>query len=198
MDIVLATKNKGKVKEVKELFEQTGFIIKTMDEVGCHIDVLEDGTTFLENALKKATEIFKITGGIVMSDDSGLEIDFLNKQPGVLSSRFLGEETPYEIKNNKILKLLANVPYEKRTARFVCCIAVALKDGSNFTVTETIEGYISEEVRGSGGFGYDPIFYIEQYKKTMSELDVYEKNKISHRGKALAKVRKKLEEDLHK
>ncbi len=122
---------------------------------------------------------------IVLSDDSGLEIDFLNKEPGVQSARFMGKDTPYEIKNDKILELLKDVPYEKRTARFVCVISCALEDGTVISKTGTMEGHIAFEQAGNGGFGYDPIFYLEEFDKTSSELTSSEKNKISHRGKAL-------------
>lgn len=190
-EIIFATKNKGKIKEINEIMlDKTNgnapFKIVSMEDYGVDIDVLEDGETFLDNSLKKAVEIMKATNRIVLSDDSGLEIDFLNKAPGVLSARFLGEDTSYDIKNNHILDLLKDVPYDKRTARFVCVISCAFPD-SDKTMSKTgiMEGHIATEIAGSGGFGYDPIFYLDEYKKTSAELTASEKNKISHRGQAL-------------
>ncbi len=192
-EIIFATKNKNKIKEINEiideLLKETGkekiFKVISMEDYGVSVDVVEDGETFTDNSVKKAVEINKVTNMIVLSDDSGLEIDFLNKEPGVHSARFMGVDTPYEIKNAKILDLLKDVPFEKRTARFVCVISCALNDGTVISKKATMEGHIANEQAGNGGFGYDPIFYLEDYKKTSSEITSSEKNKISHRGKAL-------------
>ena len=192
MDIIFATHNKGKAKEVQSSFLETNFNVKSLFDISCNVEVVEDGETFSDNALKKANEISAITNEIVIADDSGLEIDFLDKKPGVLSARFLGKETPQHIKNSKILEMLSEVPLESRSARFVCAMAVVLKDGTNFVVTETVEGFIAMNPSGTEGFGYDPIFYVPQYNKTMAELPLDVKNKISHRGKALITVKKQL------
>lgn len=183
MEIVFATTNKGKLKEIREII--TEHEILSLADINCNIDVVEDGTTFMENATKKALEIYKVTKKPTMSDDSGIEIDFLDKKPGVLSARFLGEDTPYEEKNAEILKMLKDVPTEKRTARFVCHIAFVMNENEIYHAEGTIEGIIANEIAGSSGFGYDPIFYVPEYKKTTAELSSAEKNEISHRGKAL-------------
>lgn len=184
--IIFATKNKGKIKEIQSILGNE-FDVLTMTEAGINIDVIEDGKTFEENAIKKAKEVMQISNCIVLADDSGLEIDYLNKAPGVYSSRYMGENTSYEIKNNKILELLKNVENEKRTARFVSVIAAVLPEPYNKIITTkgTIEGIIAHEIKGNNGFGYDPIFYVPEYKMTTAEMSMEEKNKISHRGKAL-------------
>ena len=187
-DIIFATKNKGKIKEIKNILGDK-FNIKSIEEVGIFDDVLEDGNTFEENAIKKATEIMKKTGEIVLADDSGLEIDFLNKAPGVYSSRYMGENTPYEIKNKKILELLKDVKKYDRTARFVSVIAMAMPNEKLIITKGILEGTIAYEMSGENGFGYDPIFYIPHLKKTSAELSLKEKNEISHRGKALYEMK---------
>ncbi len=192
-EIIFATKNKGKIKEIQAILGDK-FNVKSMEEVGIFDDILEDGKTFEENAIKKATEIMKKTGKIVLADDSGLEIDYLNKEPGVHSARYLGEDTPYNIKNAKILERLLNVSKEKRTARFVSVIALAMPEKEAITTKGTIEGYIHTEIKGENGFGYDPIFYIPHLEKTAAEITLEEKNKISHRGKALFKMKEILQE----
>lgn len=194
MKIIFATKNAGKVKEVKLMLEELDAEVVTMTEAGIDIDVDEDGKTFEENAIKKAKEIMQVSGCVVLSDDSGLEIDYLNKQPGVHSARFMGESTSYDIKNQKILEMLHGVPDEKRTARFVSVIAVAFPDGRIATTTGTIEGMIAHEAKGENGFGYDPIFYVPQFGINTAEMDIEQKNKISHRGKALRAMKEKLKE----
>ena len=163
-----------------------------MEEACVAVEVIEDGKTFTENAIKKATEISKITGKITMADDSGLEIDFLDKKPGVYSARYLGENTPYIEKNNHILHLMENVPEQKRSARFVCAIATAFPNGKIVTTQSTIEGLIAHEIKGENGFGYDPIFLVPEKGKTTAELSPEEKNAISHRGKALKKMKELL------
>ncbi len=191
-EIIFATKNKGKIKEIQAILGND-YIVKSMEEIGIDIDVIEDGKTFEENAIKKAVEIMKVTNKIVLADDSGLEIDYLNGEPGVYSARYMGEDTPYEIKNTKILELLNNVEENKRGARFVSVIALAMPQKQPVTTKGTIEGIIGYEIKGSNGFGYDPIFYIPELKKTCAELSLEEKNKISHRGKALEQMKKILE-----
>lgn len=187
-DIIFATKNKGKIKEIKNILGDK-FNVKSIEEVGIFDDILEDGNTFEENAIKKATEIMKKTGEIVLADDSGLEIDFLNKAPGVYSSRYMGENTPYEIKNKKILELLKDVKKDDRTARFVSVIAMAMPNEEPIITKGILEGTIAYEISGENGFGYDPIFYIPHLKKTSAELSLKEKNEISHRGKALYEMK---------
>ena len=191
--IILATKNKNKLVEVKAVLGKD-YEVLSMEDIGIDVDVEENGTTFEENAAIKAEAICKICGKPVMADDSGLEIDYLDKKPGVLSARFLGHDTSYDIKNAKILEMLEGVPEEKRTARFVCSIAVAFPDRETVVVRDTIEGIIGYESAGDNGFGYDPIFYIPELGKYSAELSLEEKNKISHRGKALRLMKQKLKE----
>lgn len=196
LEIIFATKNSGKIKEIQRLLGKN-FIIKSLEEAGIDIDIEEDGETFEENSLKKATEIMKITNKVVMADDSGLEIDFLDKAPGVYSARYMGEDTPYDVKNSKIIKLLQDVPKEKRTARFVSVVTTVFPNGDILTTKGTVEGFISTEIKGELGFGYDPIFYVEEKGKTMAELPLDEKNEISHRGKALSEMKNKIYEKLN-
>lgn len=194
MDIIFATKNKNKMKEIRLIMENTPFNIISMEDTGINIDIIEDGDTFEANAIKKASQISKLTGKIVLADDSGLEIDFLNKAPGVYSARYMSEDTSYDIKNAKILELMKDVPLEKRTARFVAVIAAAIPDSENTTITEraTLEGTISFEIKGQGGFGYDPILFVPEFNMTTAEMGIEQKNKISHRGKALNQMKSRL------
>ena len=190
--IVFATGNAGKVKEIQMIMEDTGMEIVSMKEAGIVVDIEENGTTYEENALIKAREVAKYTDAIVMADDSGLEVDYLNKEPGILSARYLGEDTSYRIKNQNLIERLEGVPDEKRTARFVCAIAAVLPDGKELTTRATIEGRIGYEEKGSHGFGYDPIFYVPEFGKTTAELTEEEKNRVSHRGKALRLMKEEL------
>lgn len=190
--IVFATGNAGKMKEIKAVFSDFDGEILSMKEAGVDCDIKEDGSTFEENALIKARAIHALTKGIVLADDSGLEIDYLNKEPGVYSARYLGEDTPYSVKNNNLIQRLEGVEQEKRSARFVCAIAAVLPDGTEKVLRRTIEGYIGYEERGENGFGYDPIFMVPEFNKTTAELTMEEKNKISHRGKALQAMREEL------
>ncbi len=190
--IVFATGNAGKVKEIQMIMEDTGMEIVSMKEAGIVVDIEENGTTYEENALIKAREVAKYTDAIVMADDSGLEVDYLNKEPGILSARYLGEDTSYRIKNQNLIERLESVPDEKRTARFVCAIAAVLPDGKELTTRATIEGRIGYEEKGSHGFGYDPIFYVPEFGKTTAELTEEEKNQVSHRGKALRLMKEEL------
>lgn len=190
--IIFATKNKGKIKEIKEIMKDTDFEIVSLEEAGINIDVEETGTTFEENALLKAQTIMKVSNEIVLADDSGLEVDYLNKEPGVYSSRYMGEDTPYDIKNNHIIKLLEGVEEKDRTARFVSVIAAAFPNGETITTRGTIEGIIGYKIDGENGFGYDPIFFVPEFNMTTARMSMEQKNKISHRGKALRAMKEKL------
>ena len=189
--IILASNNKDKVKEVKEILK--GYDIISMKEAGIDVDIEETVTTFEENALIKARAIMKLTGQITMADDSGLEIDYLNKAPGVYSARFMGHDTSYDIKNKALIQKLEGVKGSDRSGRFVCAIAVCFPDGREIVKRGTMEGLIAEEIKGDNGFGYDPIVYLPEYGKTSGELAPEEKNKISHRGKALALIKEELD-----
>lgn len=189
--IILASNNKDKVKEVKEILK--GYDIISMKEAGIDVDIEENGTTFEENALIKARAIMKLTGQITMADDSGIEIDYLNKAPGVYSARFMGHDTSYDIKNKALIQKLEGVKGSDRSGRFVCAIAVCFPDGSEIVKRGTMEGLIAEEIKGDNGFGYDPIVYLPEYGRTSGELAPEEKNKISHRGKALALIKEELD-----
>ena len=192
--IIFATGNENKMKEIRMILADLGMPILSMKEAGIVVDVEENGTTFEENALIKATEIAKMTENcIVLADDSGLEIDYLNKEPGIYSARYAGVDTSYDIKNQMLLDRLAGVPDEKRTARFVCAVAAAFPDGSTEVVRGTIEGIIGYEIAGENGFGYDPIFYLPEYGCTTAELAPEKKNELSHRGNALRTMRKIME-----
>ena len=187
--IIFATSNEGKMKEVRSILEDLGMEVLSMKEAGIKADVVEDGATFEENAVIKATEIQKICGEIVLADDSGLEVDYLNKEPGIYSARYMGEDTSYRIKNQSLIDRLEGVEDEKRTARFVCAIAAAFPDGTVEITRGTIEGRIGYEEKGENGFGYDPIFYVPEYECTTAELSPEQKNEVSHRGKALRKMK---------
>lgn len=198
--IIFATGNKNKMIEIRMILKDLGCRILSQKEAGIQADVVEDGTTFEENALIKATEIAKIAhampeykNAVVMADDSGLEIDYLNKEPGIYSARYMGEDTSYDIKNQTLLDRLDGVPDEKRTARFVCAIAAVLPDESTEVVRGTMEGIIGHEIAGSNGFGYDPIFFLPEYGCTSAEISPEKKNELSHRGEGLRKMRKILE-----
>lgn len=192
--IIFATGNAGKMKEIRMILADLGMPVVSMKEAGVSVEIEENGTSFEENAVIKARTIMEQTGEITMADDSGLEIDALNKEPGIYSARYMGEDTSYEIKNQNLIDRLQGVPEEKRTARFVCAVACAFPDGRVFTVTRTMEGIIAEESRGANGFGYDPIFYLPEKGCTSAEISAEEKNELSHRGKALRAMRQQLEE----
>lgn len=192
--IIFATGNAGKMKEIREILGDLGVEILSMKEAGIDVDVIEDGKTFEENAVIKATAISQCAicqehKDIVLADDSGLEVDYLNKEPGIYSARYMGEDTSYRIKNQNIIDRLAGVPDEKRTARFVCAIAAVLPDGKVYTTRGTIEGIIGYEERGENGFGYDPIFYLPEHGCTTAELSMEVKNSMSHRGNALRSLK---------
>ena len=189
--IIFATGNADKMKEIRKILADLDAEVVSMKEAGIQADIVEDGKTFEENAVIKATAISKLTGNgeIVLADDSGLEIDYLNKEPGIYSARYAGVDTSYDIKNQMLLDRLKGVPDEKRTARFVCAIAAAFPDGTVETVRGTIEGMIGYEIAGEHGFGYDPIFYVPEYGCTTAEMDPVQKNELSHRGRALRAMR---------
>ena len=190
--IVFATGNAGKIKEIRMIMEDTGMEVVSMKDAGITADIDENGKTYEENALIKARAVAAFTNDIVMADDSGLEIDYLNKEPGVYSARYMGEDTSYDIKNNNLIERLDGVPKEKRTARSVCAIAAVLPDGKEFVTRQTMEGYIGWEIAGTNGFGYDPIFYLDEYGCSSAELTPQQKNAISHRGKALRAMKEML------
>lgn len=191
--IVFATGNQGKLREIQEIMAGMDVEIISMKEAGICVDIVEDGKTFEENALIKAKAIARHTDAIVMADDSGLEIDYLNKEPGIYSARYLGEDTSYDIKNQALLDRMEGVPQEKRTARFVCAIAAVFPDGEEQVVRETMEGHIGYSIEGENGFGYDPIFFLEEYGCTSAAISPEEKNRISHRGKALQAMKQILQ-----
>lgn len=198
--IIFATGNAHKMVEIRMILADLGMEILSQKEAGIQADVVEDGSTFEENAMIKATEIAKIASqmpeyadAIVMADDSGLEIDYLNKEPGIYSARYMGEDTSYDIKNQALLDRLDGVEDAKRTARFVCAIAAAFPDGGTEAVRGTMEGIIGHEIVGENGFGYDPIFYLPEYGCTSAELAPEKKNELSHRGEGLRKMRAVIE-----
>jgi len=194
--LIFATGNAGKMREIRQIMADMPLEIKSMKEAGVTADIVEDGKTFEENALIKARAIHGMTGGIVLADDSGLEVDYMDKMPGIYSSRFMGEDTSYDIKNRAIIDALEKAEGEERSARFVCAIAAVLPDGSERVVRATMEGRIGYEITGENGFGYDPIFFLPEYGKTSAEISPEEKNAISHRGKALRLMREELKEAL--
>ena len=193
--IIFATGNQDKMREIREILADMDVEVVSMKEAGIHADIVEDGSTFEENAVIKAKTICELTGEITLADDSGLEVDYLDKAPGIYSARFMGEDTSYRIKNKAIIDKLAGVPDEKRTARFVCAIAAAFPDGKTITRRGTIEGIIGYEERGENGFGYDPIFFLPEYGKSTAELSPEEKNTISHRGNALRLIKEVINEN---
>lgn len=190
--VIFATGNQGKMKEIREILGDLDIELLSLKDAGIQADIVEDGKTFEENAQIKAKTICDLTGEIVLADDSGLEIDYLNKEPGIYSARYMGEDTSYRIKNANLIQRLGGVPDEQRTARFVCAIAAAFPDGTMKTVRAAMEGRIGYEERGENGFGYDPIFWLPEYGCTSAELSMEEKNKISHRGKALRLIKDEL------
>lgn len=193
--MIFATGNENKMKEIREILGALPLEILSMKEAGVSADIVEDGKTFEENALIKARAICKLAGEMVLADDSGLEIDYLNKEPGIYSARYMGEDTSYHIKNKSLIDRLEGVPDEKRTARFVCAIAAVFPDGKELVVRGTVEGIIGYEEKGENGFGYDPIFYLPERGCTTAELPPEEKNSISHRGNALRLMKELLEKE---
>lgn len=190
--IIFATGNKGKIKEIQMILADLGVEVLTMKEAGIVVDIEENGKTYEENALIKARAVAEYTDAIVMADDSGLEIEYLNNEPGIYSARYMGEDTSYTIKNTNLIERLNGVPDEERTARFVCAIAAVMPDGKEITTRGIIEGRIGYEEKGDNGFGYDPIFYVPRFGKTTAELSEEEKNQVSHRGNALMLMKEEL------
>lgn len=195
MKIIFATGNQNKMKEIRMILQDLGMEILSMKEAGISVDIEENGATFEENALIKASAIAEIPevktmNAIVLADDSGLEIDYLNKKPGIRSARYAGTDTSYLIKNNLLLSRMKGVPDEERTARFVCAIAAVFPNGEKEVVRGTMEGRVAYEIAGANGFGYDPIFYLPEFGCTSAELSPEKKNELSHRGKGLRMMRK--------
>ena len=202
--IIFATGNEGHMNHTREILDGLTFLgekvqILSMKEAGIDIDIIEDGTTFEENAMIKARAVAGAAKeAIVLADDSGLVIDYLNGEPGIYSARYLGKDTSYRVKNANLVQRLEGVPDEKRSARFVCAIAAVLPDGRELSTRGTIEGRIGYEEKGLNGFGFDPIFYVPEIGKYTAELSDEDKNRISHRGKALRAMREELEKELEK
>lgn len=192
--IIFATGNEGKMKEVRMIFTDMDLEPVSMKEAGIEANIVENGATFEENASIKARTIMELTGEMVLADDSGLEVDYLKGAPGVHSARYMGEDTPYTIKNNHLIELLKDAKEGERTARFVSAIACAFPDGEVITVRGTMEGIIGHEQKGSNGFGYDPIFYVPELGMTTAELPPEKKNEVSHRGRALRIMKERLKE----
>ena len=192
MRIIFATTNEGKMREIRMIMADLGVEILSMKEAGCSLDIVEDGNSFEENAIIKARAVAALSNDIVLADDSGLEVDYLNKEPGIYSARYLGEDTPYSVKNQAILDNLKDAKGDERSARFVCAIAAAFPDGRVVTTRGTIEGLIGFEEKGTNGFGYDPLLYVPEYGMTTGEMQPEMKNRISHRGKALQLMKEKL------
>lgn len=187
-EIIIATNNPGKVKDFKVMLEPKGFMVKSLADFPHIPDVEETGTTFEENALLKAEAVSTHLGKIVLADDSGLEVDALNGEPGVYSARYAGMDKDDRKNIQKVLERLQGIPEKKRTARFVCVLAVVDPAGERFTVRGTCEGTIAFEPVGDNGFGYDPIFYVEEKQRTMAQLSKEEKSEISHRGNAISQL----------
>ena len=195
--IIFATGNEGKMKEVRMILEDLGLPVLSLKDEGITADVEENGTTFEENAQIKAKAIMEMTGALVLADDSGLEVDALDKEPGIYSARYMGHDTSYHIKNQNIIDRLEGKVGEERSARFVCAIAAAFPDGRVLITRGTMEGQIGYEEKGENGFGYDPIFYLPEYQCYSAELSLEEKNKLSHRGKALRLMKERLHESFN-
>lgn len=190
--MIFATGNAGKMQEIRMILADVDVNVLSLKEAGIAADVEENGTTFAENALIKARAYAEKADCLVLADDSGLEIDYLNREPGVYSARYMGEDTSYHIKNQNLLDRMAGVPDDKRTARFVCAIAAVLPDGSERLTEGTIEGRIGYGEKGCNGFGYDPIFYVPECGCTSAEMSMEQKNAASHRGVALKKMKQVL------
>ena len=192
IEILFATSNAGKAKEVQAMFSDLDVDVKTLREEGIDVAIEENGQTFAENALIKAKAIAGMTDKIVLADDSGLVVDYLNGEPGIYSARYMGEDISYDIKNARILERMEGVPDDQRTARFVCAMAAIMPGGEVICTEGIMEGLIGYEMKGTNGFGYDPIFFLPEYGMTSSEISPEKKNEISHRGKALRKMQDEL------
>lgn len=191
--IIFATGNQDKLKEIREILKGLPYEIKSLKELGIDVPIDENGKTFEENAAIKVNTIMEATGKMVMADDSGLEVDYMGKKPGIHSARFLGEDTSYEVKNKYIIEQLKDAKGEERSARFICVIAFGRPGEPVVTKRGVMEGRIHTEIAGENGFGFDPIFYLPEYGMTSAQISPEEKNAISHRGKALRAMRKYLE-----
>lgn len=187
-EIIVATKNEGKIKEMKAIFANKDVQVKSLLDYPSIPDIEETGETFAENAKIKAQAIANVFQRPVIADDSGLIVDALDGAPGVYSARYAGEEKNDEKNNEKLLRELQNVSEQERTARFYCALCVAFPDGKSYIFEGSCEGMIAKEPKGENGFGYDPIFYIPHLKKTMAQLSQEEKNQLSHRAKAIEKL----------
>ncbi|MBF0486271.1 MAG: XTP/dITP diphosphatase [Candidatus Omnitrophica bacterium] len=195
-ELLIATKNKGKVREIEDLLRPCDIKVVSLLDFEKMPEIIEDGKTFRANAAKKAVMIARHTGRLVMGEDSGLEVDFLGGKPGVYSARYSGENATDELNNAKLLKELSGVPLEKRTARYRSAIALADKDMLVDVVEGSCEGVIATEIRGTNGFGYDPLFLIPSHQKTFGELPLSIKQTMSHRANALREFLKLLEKYL--
>ena len=195
--VIFATGNEGKMKEIREILGDLDIELLSLKDAGIHADIVEDGKTFEENAQIKAKAIMEMTGALVLADDSGLEVDALDKEPGIYSARYMGHDTSYHIKNQNIIDRLEGKVGEERSARFVCAIAAAFPDGRVLIARGTMEGRIGYEEKGKNGFGYDPIFYLPEYQCYSAELSLEEKNELSHRGKALRLMKERLHESFN-
>lgn len=194
--IIFATGNEGKMREIRLILADLGLPILSMKEAGAEPEIVEDGATFGENAEIKTRAVWNLTGDIVLADDSGLVVDYIGGEPGIYSARYLGEDTPYEVKNRSIIERLKDAEGRERSARFVCNIAAMLPDGRVLHTEAVMEGLIAGEPAGNGGFGYDPILYLPEFGRTSAEITMDQKNEISHRGKALRAMKKALEDVL--
>ncbi len=201
--MIAATGNLHKMQEINEILSGSGIHLITMKDAGLDIDIIEDGKTFEENALIKARAVAQASGKMAIADDSGLVVDAMNGEPGIHSARWMGYDTPYDVKNREIIRIVdeacgkedGSIPGPKRSARFVCAVAVVWPDGRERTATGIMEGRINTQISGENGFGYDPIFFLPEYGMTSAQISAEEKNRISHRGKAFTKIREILEEE---
>lgn len=191
-EIIFATGNAGKAREVAMMFADMDVKVQTLKEAGIDVEVIEDGKTFMENAIIKAKTIAQHTDKIVLADDSGLVIDYLNGEPGIYSARYMGEDTSYDIKNNNLLERMEGVPEKDRSARFVCAMAAIMPDGEIVETEGVMEGIIGYKLAGENGFGYDPIFYLPEFGASSAEISPEQKNAVSHRGKALRMMQEEL------
>jgi XTP/dITP diphosphohydrolase len=196
--IIVASNNDHKIKEIKQILKDIDVEVKSLKDCNIDIDVVEDGKTFIENSYKKAKEIYEyvkkegLSDFLIMADDSGLEVEYLNGEPGVYSARYAGEHGNNKKNNEKLLEKLKGVPSEERKAAFVCAIVLIDETGKTVKVEERAHGVIKEELTGVEGFGYDPLFFVPEFNKTFAEMTADEKNSISHRGKALEVIKKEL------
>ena len=192
MDLVLATRNIHKAKEIRAYLDKLGYRILTLENFPSIPETAEDGKTYQENAMKKAVAVSRSTGKMALADDTGLEVNALQGQPGLFSARFAGEGVSYADNRKKLLWLMKDIPPSRRTARFRCVMVLAMPSGETRTVEGVVEGSITLEEQGEDGFGYDPVFYLPELGKTMAQLKLAEKNRVSHRGIALEQIRERL------